>query len=185
MNKLSLTDLPPRTHPHAALRVARGASVIKMLLVIPVALVLLLALVFAFFEGRKAYWDYRVREMCARDGGTHVSEQVSISKQEALLSGILVGNDLVIPSRTEEKMTSGYYIEYESSNIRLESPRVFRAQSTVVRARDRKILAEMITYFRVGGDFPSFAHPSTKTCSDADRALNQFRATIRIEKEDK
>lgn len=47
----------------------RGVSVLKILLFIPLTLVLILLLALAFFEGRKAYWDYRVREMCAKDGG--------------------------------------------------------------------------------------------------------------------
>ena len=51
-----------------------------------VALMSVPILVATFYEGRKVYWDYRVQEMCANDGGVTIVEPVSISTmQEKLL----------------------------------------------------------------------------------------------------
>lgn len=45
-------------------------SILAMLLGIPVLLSLILLLLsVGFYEARKAYWDYQVRELCAKDGG--------------------------------------------------------------------------------------------------------------------
>lgn len=161
----------------------RGASLVKKLLLMPVALLVLLLLAIGFFEGRKAYWDYRVREMCEKDGGTRIHEHELLTRQEAQENSLLIGGVLVIPPRPEQPSNSGYYIDYESAYLRTGAPNVFRSRSTVVRARDRKVLAEMISYSRVGGDFPTFAHPSAKSCSEANAALTQFRTTISIKEE--
>ncbi len=161
----------------------RGASLIKKLLLIPVAFVALLLLAIGFFEGRKAYWDSQVRGMCEKDGGTRIHEHELITRQEAQENGLLIGGELVIPPRPERPSNNGYYIDYESVYLRTGAPSVFRSRSTAVRARDRKVLAEMISYSRVGGDFPTFAHPSAMSCSEANAALIQFRTTISIKEE--
>jgi len=36
---------------------------------IPVLIIVVLILAKGFFEGRKAYWDHKVRQMCEIDGG--------------------------------------------------------------------------------------------------------------------
>lgn len=158
----------------------RGVTVVKLLLSILGGLVLLLLLSIGFFEGRKAYWDYRVREMCEKDGGTRIFERVLMDRQEAKANGLLVGTTIVIPSRSDPWSLTSYYIGYESADIRSGAPRVFRARTTVVRAKDMKVLAEMVSYSRVGGDFPTFAHPSAISCHDADRALLKFRSAVQI-----
>ena len=66
----------------APVRRMRGASTVKLLVLIPVALVLLLLLVVGFFEGRKAYWDSQVREMCEKDGGVKVFETFPITRSQ-------------------------------------------------------------------------------------------------------
>lgn len=161
----------------------QGIGLVKMLLIVPGVLVLLLLLAIGFFEGRKAYWDYRVQEMCVKDGGTRIHEHELLTRLEAQENGLLIGDMLVIPPRPEPLLNNGYYIDYESVYLRTGAPSVFRSRSTVVRARDRKVLAEMISYSRVGGDFPTFAHPSAMSCSEANTAITQFRTTIRIKGE--
>lgn len=161
----------------------RGASMVKTLVLIPAALVVLLLLAIGFFEGRKAYWDYQVRGMCEKDGGTRIHERELITRQEAQKNDLLIGGELVIPPRPVQPSSSGNFIDYESTYLRTAAPSVFRARTTLVRAQDKKVLAEMISYSRVGGDFPTFAHPSTTSCSNANAALNQFRTTIRIREE--
>lgn len=157
----------------------RGGVVIKVLFFIP----LLVLLVFGFYEGRKAYWDYQVKEMCEKDGGTRIIENIFMSRSEAESSGLMVVDTFVIPSRSDSKIPANYYIDYESTDIRVADPRVFRSRTILVRAIDEKVLAEMISYSRSGGDFPTFAHSSSVSCYDADDALLKFRATIKIKEE--
>ncbi len=157
-----------------------GAGVIKGLLTIPLVLLLILALVIAFYEGRKAYWDYQVQQMCEEDGGTVIYEKVLLDRMDAEAKGLMDGNDMVIPSYTDAGSTMGYYIDYESTDIRPTSPRVFRARTTIVRMIDNKTIAEMIVYSRVGGDSPTYAHPSSVSCRDADNALLEFRTAVQI-----
>src|SRR5688500_192867 len=61
---------------------SRGFGIVGWLLMVPVALVVLVLLTIGFYEGRKAYWDYQVREMCAKDGGVRILERVRISKTD-------------------------------------------------------------------------------------------------------
>lgn len=161
----------------------RGVGVIKALVLIPVMLMLVIALVFAFYEGRKAYFDYRVQEMCEKDGGAKIFEKILLNRDDAKARGLLVGNTLVIPTRSSANQSSIYYIDYESSDVRSKSPRVFRARTTIVRTQDERVIAEMITYSRVGGDFPTFAHPSSAGCNDADSVLTKFRTAVQIKEE--
>lgn len=51
---------------------------------IPVALISLLVLAIGFYEGRKAYWDSKVREMCAKDGGVQIINKLRVSTEEIL-----------------------------------------------------------------------------------------------------
>ena len=112
-----------------------------------------------------------------------VFEQVKIAKSDAEMAGLIKNQVLVIPSSQGAQSSPMYYIKYESKNIREENPRVFRSRTTIVRGKDKNILAEMIGYTRVGGDFPTFAHPSTTACPDADQALRDFRTAVLIKDE--
>jgi hypothetical protein len=162
-----------------------GAGLVKTMLLLLAALAVLLLLAIGFFEGRKAYWDFQVKGMCEKDGGTRIYEYAHITRQAAQENGLLIGSELVIPPRPKQPSSSDYYIDYESDYLKTGAPSVFRARTTVVRARDMKVLAEMISYSRVGGDFPTFAHPSSMGCNDADIALMQFRTAISIKEETK
>lgn len=172
-----------RRQPITRSSTMRGIGLVKAVLLIPAVLLAMLLLAVGFFEGRKAYWDYRVQEMCVKDGGTRIHEHELLTRLEAQENGLLIGDMLVIPPRPEPLLNNGYYIDYESVYLRTGAPSVFRSRSTVVRARDRKVLAEMISYSRVGGDFPTFARPSAMSCSEANTAITQFRTTIRIKGE--
>lgn len=148
----------------------RGAGLVKVIALIPVVLVLLLALVFAFFEGRKAYWDYRVKEMCERDGGIVVYEKVSIPDKYVDKNGIIrIPQKLPVSGRRqgfEAEATDLFYYEWIDEPIRTGSLAVGRHTLNIIRSTDKKILGSMIIYSRSGGDLPTFAHPSSFSCPD-------------------
>ena len=47
---------------------------LRVLVLMPLAIIVVIALAFAFYEAHKAYWDYRVDQLCAQDGGVKIRE---------------------------------------------------------------------------------------------------------------
>lgn len=160
----------------------RGVGLIKSLLLIPGVLVLLLLLAVAFFEGRKAYWDYQVREICKKDGGTKVFERVAIPHKYIDKDGFIqIPAKPSIPDKPlhfEARTTDLFYYEMIDEPIVSGSLAVGKHTFNVVRASDRKILATMIVYSRSGGDFPAFAHPSSFSCPDPKNRTEPLNATF-------
>lgn len=137
----------------------RGAGMIKALVLTPLVFVLMAVLVFAFYEGRKAYWDYRVREMCEKDGGIKVYENAELPEM------YMKNNDVIrIPFEANATEIDEYFIRTTREPIVEGNLSVGKHLTQIIRARDRKIMAESITYGRGGGDFPTFAHPSYMSC---------------------
>jgi Tfp pilus assembly protein PilV len=46
----------------------QGFGLVKVLISIPLVLIGLVILAFAYTELNKAYWDYRVKELCEKEG---------------------------------------------------------------------------------------------------------------------
>lgn len=153
-------------NPSRLRRGMQGASLVKMLLLIPAALVILLFLAIGFFEGRKAYWDYQVREMCEKDGGVKVYETVKLPSEMLNQWGQV---SFQIPTKQNAKPLDDYYFEWDVHHYLRGSPEVWRNHFTLVRVKDKKILGEAIGYSRRGGDFPGPWHESSFGCApDAD-----------------
>lgn len=145
-----------------------GGALVKALFLAPVALVVFIALVFAFYEGRKAYWDYQVRKMCDQDGGVSVYERTPIPKEYVDEDGMIrlpaKPADPGRPLGFEAKSTDRFYYEWIKEPIKSGELSVSRHTFNVVRSRDKRIIGSMIVYSRSGGDFPTFAHPSSTSC---------------------
>lgn len=160
----------------------RGASLVKTLLLIPAALVVLLLLAVGFFEGRKAYWDYRVKRMCEKDGGVRVFERVAIPPMYVDRDGVIrIPAKPSIPDKPlhfEAKPTDLFYYETIDESIVSGYLAVGKHTFNVVRAIDRKILATMIVYSRSGGDIPAFSHPSSFSCPDPKSRSEPLNATF-------
>lgn len=147
-------------------RYQRGFGLIVWLLMIPVFLIVLLILAFLFYEGRKAYWDAQVEEMCAKDGHVRIYERVTITKKE-LDKLLLAGNGRIyLGMKDLTKAEDPVYLESKETNIREANPRVRRTEWSAVRRSDQKVVAQWYSYGRVGGDIPSPAHGSSFRCPD-------------------
>ena len=59
-----------------------GIGSFGVLLLIPLVLIAALIGWVAFSEARKNYWDDKVRELCAKDGGVRVIEKVYLSDSD-------------------------------------------------------------------------------------------------------
>lgn len=158
-----------------------GFGVLGWLVMVPVALFLLLILAIGFFEGRKAYWDNKIREMCGKDGRITIYEHVALSGAEYDRLG---GKQGMIPLPNERSVSAGYPFATRTveSVFREDEPRVYREETAYLRIVDKKVLAVTVRYWRVGGDFPTFAHPSYFSCPDQKEAVAEERAIFIIER---
>lgn len=166
---------------HTAWQRSSGFGLIGWIIVIPLVVVLLMIVAIGFCEGRKAYWDFKVREMCAKDGGTRVHERVTLTKTEYDRLG---GRGGMIAVPHEKSASKDYpYISTGSTMIINENdPRVYRSEDIYVRRSDRKILATSVQYSRVGGDFPlSYAHPSSFVCPEQKKVVAEERAIFNVD----
>jgi hypothetical protein len=139
----------------------QGASLVKSILLLLAALVVLLLLAVGFFEGRKAYWDYQVRGMCEKDGGTKLYQRVSLPKQYLDSDGFIR-----IPSSNKADINDLFSYSVETQKIKEGELAVYRYHVTVMRRSDSVLLGESVIYGRSGGDFPTFAYPSRFVCPE-------------------
>ena len=121
--------------------------------------------VFLYFSVNQARWDSRVRELCARDGGVTVFETISVSPEEfAALP--TTGGQTAIPTQSAMKPKAPAFFTSSETVITDGNPRVTRLEHLVKRRSDGKVIGRIISYSRVGGDFPTIAHPSSFRCPD-------------------
>lgn len=132
-------------------------------------LVLVPVLIVAFFVGRRSYWDYRVGELCAHDGGTVAIERVTISQSEFLAWGGQVGvHGVPIPHEDDHRVDIPIFRRTTDTIIHDWNPTVSRYVTEFVRRSDRKILGSHTYYSRRGGDLPTWAHESSFGCAQTD-----------------
>lgn len=141
----------------------RGVGVIKVILLIPVALVVLVVLVVAFYEGRKAYWDYRVQEMCEKDGGIKVYKTIGLPPSKLNEWG---QPNFYRPANGKDALGDDYVFLSEIKYYRKADPQVARYHIQVVQRRDGSLLGESVSYGRGGGDAPTPAYGSSYHCPD-------------------
>ena len=132
-----------------------------------VTIVALLVIVIGFFEGRKAYLDSQVREMCAKDGGIKVYEAVRLTDEKYAKLLDKFGR-LSIPRRssgtTNQSADSEYYMEWKVTYIQRGNPELSRDHFMIIRSADGKLLGESVYYGRGGGDLPGPWHESSFIC---------------------
>lgn len=117
----------------------------------------------SFWEagGKKLYWDAKVRELCAKDGGVKVYETVALPPEMFDKWGVVN-----IPFKERAKPDEEYYYESETYYLRKGNPEMWQTQYRIVRRSDAKILGQAVCYARRGGDFPGPWHPSSYGCPE-------------------
>lgn len=152
-----------------------GASAVKLLVLIPVVVVLLLILVVGFFEGRKAYWDSKVREMCAKDGGVKVFETFPINRSQYLSWGGQEGiRGIPVPHESDKRTDVPVFRRTTDEVLRTGSPTIRRDVTDFIRRTDGKVLGRYVYYARRGGDFPTWAHESSFGCLQPESVTEQI-----------
>lgn len=158
----------------------RGFSTLAWLLGIPVLLVALLIMAVIFFEGRKAYWDAQVKEMCAKDGGVQIIAKLHVSKEEIQALGAVDGM-IGIPAKELAKPNAPVYETLNITDLRNGNPRVSRSEILVIRRMDETTVARATIYARSGGDFPSHAHRSSYSCPEFKSIISDFQNLFILE----
>lgn len=141
----------------------RGSGLATFLVSIPLFLIFALVLTFAFYEGRKAYWDWRIHRMCEKDGGVTIFERVSLNPQEVAQMPRLNGY-LSIGIQDASSSVDPVFGVMKTLHIRDARPQVSRFETSVIRRSDMRVVSTIVRYARIGGDFPSPAHDSSASC---------------------
>jgi hypothetical protein len=126
----------------------------------------------------KWFYDQKVLELCAKDGGIKVYETVKLPSDQLSFS-----NEIRIPARKiyePADITHEFY--YSPSMLRLRSgnPDLLKLQFKVFRNKDSRLLGEAITYIRIGGDLPgpwmesSFSCPKNSDITDLNKKIFIF-----------
>ncbi len=152
-----------------------GFGLIGWIIAIPLVIAALLIIIIAFYEGRKAYWDFEVRKLCAKDGGGKVLRTVALSKQEHARLINKFGK-FEIPLDRPEAENAAIVQKQTSTYIRRNDPEVRQDLTVIIRKVDNAILAEKIIYSRVGGDLIAL-HPSYFSCPEM--SMDIYSAVVR------
>lgn len=158
----------------------QGVGLVKLLLIIPGVLVLLLLAAVGFFEGRKAYWDYRVRGMCEKDGGVVILEQMRISREQAAFLP-QAGGVVSVASENLSDPRAPAFTRTQETTIRDAQPIVKRIEHVVVRRDDGRRVANAVIYLRSGGDIPSPAFASSLYCPSLEKVNSGISKVFTIE----
>ncbi len=176
-----------KTIPVSAMSSCRqnGFGVLAWLLMIPAILLMLLALALLFYEGRKAYWDEQVKEMCGKDGGVQIIEKVRISRSVVNLLGVVDGKISVVIKELAHPRAPVYTVN-KMTVIREANPNVWRSEWEMVRRADQKIVARWVSYSRSGGDFPvGLAQDSRFTCPNLKVITSDIQQLFVVEEDAK
>lgn len=153
----------------------RGGAVLKLIVIIAAAMFVAGIGWFTYAEHRLRYWDDKVREMCVKDGGLHIFEQVSLpsSVYQSLLS---VFGELSPPELDGGRGEAPIGRISLDVHLHIGVPEVVRYEQRLVRRSDGKVLGSYITYARIGGDSGFVDNPSTFACPQG--AQNWFAQII-------
>lgn len=138
-------------------------SAVGLVVGIPVALVVLAMLAVAIAEGRKAYWDYKVAELCSKEGGIKVFHTVELSAEDysKLLNPFqqfdLRPEQVARPADRYVYSSTTEYVVRNGLEVRKLITRVLDRSGPVV-------LAEKIEFARVGGDLIPLDQRSSFSC---------------------
>jgi hypothetical protein len=124
----------------------------------------------AYVPGEKVYWDARVREMCAKDGGVQIFDKLHVSPTQ--VSTLSRANGMFnAPMRELADPKSPAYTILTKTVIHGGNPSVSRSTADIIRRSNGALIARSVVYTRVGGDIPTHAHPSSFECPDVRKNL--------------
>ncbi|WP_418320494.1 hypothetical protein [Piscinibacter sakaiensis] len=149
----------------------RMFSVILAVLVIGIAALIAYG---AYLERRVEYWNNRIDELCAEDGGKNVGLRVyeRVMAPESYIrpaSGAMPADIRVpwrLPSKTAKPNEPIVEEAVDLGVIRHNDPRVVKYSFRITRVADEKVLGEEIRYLRTGGGIPMPDPSEVHDCPD-------------------
>ncbi|MDR1275004.1 MAG: hypothetical protein LBL72_01225 [Candidatus Accumulibacter sp.] len=122
------------------------------------------AITFWYGGGRNFYYDAKIDRLCAVDGGIKVYETVKLPEDQFDKWGDLKFYD---QRRHESALGPEYIFRSTNSYFRKGSPRMRQDHVQIFRKQDMRLLGEVITYVRSGGDHPFTWIGSAYRCPEA------------------
>jgi hypothetical protein len=144
-------------------RLSTGFGILGWLLVIPLGLIALVILFAIIVEGRKAYWDGKVKELCEREDRIKVFHPVELDAEEyeKLLNKRgqidLRAERLARPEDTFVYTTVTEYIVSGGGGSLQVRKYVYR----ILKRPEGVVLSEAVSFSRVAGDFLAIDHSSS------------------------
>lgn len=119
----------------------------------------------------KTRLDDQIRELCAKDGGVKVYEQIKLPADAFDERRV---PSFYKPTAGENALGPEYIFKENKQYYRKGNPEMWRTHREIVRRSDSKVLSEETIYIRRGGDgpIPLPMHDSSFICPSAkDRGL--------------
>lgn len=125
----------------------------------------------------KAYYDWQVREMCAKDGGVRVYETVELPAEKFNQWG---QPNFPIPITPYDDLDEAddYFLIWEITNIKFGNPKLDRTHFRLIRRSDNKVLGESVSYSRGECCLPGPGVGASYTCPDKHREVPLFQQTF-------
>ena len=119
---------------------------------------------------RKARADATVRELCAKDGASHVYQVVPTDARNFDAFG-----EVRVPHEQFKKSNDDFYYVTKSTWIvpPAESPNIWREHYMLFQVAGKRLLGEAVAYGRNGGDPLGPWHPSGFHCGASIKDLTK------------
>jgi len=105
---------------------------------------------FWYSGGRNFYYDWKVRQLCAVDGGVKVYETAPLTPD---LIDPKIGR-INLKFKGYETPEDKYYLDSEDRILMHGNPEISRNIIKIIRRNDQKTLGERVLYRRGGGELP-------------------------------
>jgi len=135
-----------------------------------IGLVLLVSSYCAYKLASQEFWDWRVRRMCAAEGGVKVFVPEKIRIAPRFVRGGVIRPPVRIDDGTVNKAPweyregDPYFVRTYSETIHGGDPTVGRSTTEVVRTADNFVLGRGVMFGRYGGDLISIDSHSQFLC---------------------
>ena len=134
-------------------KIQQGFGFIKVLASISLVLISLLILAFAYTELNKAYWDYRVKELCEKAGGVTVYETVELTQEEYMRNNGKNGFISVPSEKSNNNQKFDFFQKRNRTTLKKSDPAVWKTKTLIYRKSNESILGKIVTFTRRGGGF--------------------------------
>lgn len=123
-----------------------------------------------YLEMEVRYWDRRIEQLCANEGGRNVGIRIyeRVTAPDSIIEGPSLGlpGQVRVPFESKHLNADAPFVQrYADLEILNQSvPKVAKFSVQIVRRSDQKILGEEIRYLRSGGGMPMPDPSDSYTC---------------------